>query len=166
MVMNIKIIFILFLCSLFIFSCKKHQPITISWGKEVFIQTDWVITSSIRKSNTTNPLAIPNNEITITDEFISDCDTDNMYRFNPDLSWEILPGPNNCGDLSTNPTREWAISEQGELLFLFKTTDGEIYKTFTYPLLDYGPDYFIMHTSITDFTSSEIFVIITTFESI
>jgi len=165
--MKIKILLLQIFLIGFIFSCKKDQPVvTPSWGKEVFIQNDWVITSIIIKQNTTDPYAIANNDVTVSNVFedYDDCVKDDVYKFNPDSSWEILPGANNCGGSSTI-TREWAVSEQGDLLLISRNSNGEISSSFTYPLLDFESDNFTIYI-INPSSSSNQSVQIIKFESI
>lgn len=126
------------------FSCKKESESPI-WTQEHLIDSEWVITSNILKSNTLDPDAIEVGDVTFSDvwEIEPDCTKDDTYRFNSDKSFEKLSGLNGCTETDNHSfPQTWQITPEGYLKVIKTTSSAEELIIWEFQLIKYGDDFF------------------------
>jgi len=141
--MKTKNYFLLFFLICLFFSCKKES--SPSWTKDHFVDSDWIITSKILKSNTLDPNAKEEGEITFLDvwETESDCAKDDIFRFNSDRSHERTAGLNDCSVTGNNPLpQSWRITPERFIEIFTTDSNGEESIIWNIHLNKFGDQFF------------------------
>lgn len=111
---NVILAFSLFVVTLLVSSCSDDEPKSKT---ELLTSKGWSFSAVALKTSTT--------EFSVTDEFISDCEKDNVLTFTKEGIYIDNVGADDCDGDSSNETGTWAWKSNETILSITTDDDAE-----------------------------------------